>query len=129
MEVGLLCVFPELTVLTALRFRVLYEFAESQPGSDGGRLRSYRHVRAHRQSGVGLQRNRHRAATLVRHVGVAEASDRPVAHAKRSGRRRQKLKRTDRTRSAAADNITTTHRNNIEHAREKEKKNIILFSR
>lgn len=37
----------------------LYLLAESQPGSDGGGLRSYRYVRAHRQSGVGLQRHRH----------------------------------------------------------------------
>lgn len=65
---------------------------ESQPGSDGGRLRPYRYVRADRQGGVGLQCHRHRAATLVRHAGVTEASDRAVAHAERSGRRRQKLR-------------------------------------
>lgn len=65
-----------------------YDFAESQPGSDGRRLRSYRYVRAHRKSGAGLQRHRHRTATLVRHVGVAEAPDRAVAHAKGPGRRR-----------------------------------------
>lgn len=69
-------------------------FAESQSGSDGRGLRSYRHVRTHRQSGVGLQRYRHRAATLVRHVGVAETSDRTVAHAEGPGRRRQKLSKT-----------------------------------
>lgn len=90
-------------LLTGVFFFLFLEIAESQPGSDGRRLRSHRHIRAHRQSGAGLQRNRHRAETLVRHVGVAEASDRAVAHAKGSGRRRQKLSRKTTNTAAAAD--------------------------
>lgn len=93
-------------------YNVVQILTESQPGSDSGRLRSHRYVRAHRQSGVGLQCHRHRTAALVRHVGVAKASDRAMAHAKGSGRRRQKLEKVIQE-PTGRQNIAAGHRHRL----------------
>jgi len=94
-------------------FNVVEILSESQPGSDSGRLRSHRYVRAHRKSGVGLQCHRHRTAALVRHVGVAKASDRAVAHAEGSGRRRQKLENANIQEPTERQNIAAGHRHRL----------------
>lgn len=105
-------------------------FAESQSGSDGRGLRSYRHVRTHRQSGVGLQRYRHRAATLVRHVGVAETSDRTVAHAEGPGRRRQKLSKTTKQPTSRQLNTKKHHRcHHHQNRHHRDNSNIIIITR
>lgn len=66
---------------------------ESELGRHSRGLRSYRHFWAHWQSGSWLQCERHGAASLVWYAGVTEETNRPVAHAKRAWRWKERLKR------------------------------------
>ncbi|CAB0009132.1 unnamed protein product [Nesidiocoris tenuis] len=80
--------FEQIQVLKTYSMKM---FTESTARRDSGRLRQNRHLRTDRESSAGLQRQRNGAPPLVGHVGITQATDRPMAHAQRSRGREERL--------------------------------------